>query len=758
MRQNKTNKKINKRCFSANGFSLLPLALRPRLFCLSNLFSLSSSPRLSHPLYLLVIILSVFTYFTINTLLGGSSSVSATSNLSLNLSINNNTNLISLDIASLGTNGTFRTSDTSGSNITVSTNNYTGYTLGILAKAVNVGDTTHSNALFFTTTDPNNNNSPITYTIPSITSSVSQSNYSNDNYAETNHLNNTWGYRPSTLYDAVNDTNIVNTDYLPAPTSTETANQTIIAKTACANGTANTSCTNNTDNYNIAIGARIDSSTPPGTYTNTFVITAVANSISYTVNYDDNTTDTVTDMPASSEQATVNTDDFTITLSSSNPKRSGYIFKGWCTSEVADNANCPHNTYRPDSNFPVDYTTNTTTLYARWIDATLWNVVVDEWELGGSRIQTNDTNVNTGIKAAITTSNSGVFQYNSTAFNGDTDATKPDGTKYDIYYFRGILDSNLDGTENTYGSNGDGVTWPNYVKLGDTCWRIVRTTASGGVKMIYNGKYSTGTTANSCANATTNAQLTTKSFNNNSQSIIAVGYTFNSVYKTTTDDTPYGTLFGTNSNYSGNTTDSTIKDYIENTWFNSTSGISAYESILEPNAGYCNDRSINGISNDNDIIGPYSGAKDYLFMAYSRNMNINKTPSLRCPRDEADVYTISAADKNNNVDTYGGNGQLKYPVALLTADEARFAGSATPYHYNSYLRSGYNFWLLSPRYRNSNGNVYGNYVDAVGYINNNGISYHFGVRPTISLIHLAVVSSGTGTAVDPFIISPPPSE
>ncbi|MBR2993790.1 hypothetical protein IKF43_00105 [Candidatus Saccharibacteria bacterium] len=116
------------------------------------------------------------------------------SNLSLTLTIAGGSNAISLDIASLSSNGTFRTSDTTTNNISVSTNNYTGYTLGILAKTAN------STALI--------NQSDNTKTLPSITATVSPTNYADDTYAKANSLNNTWGYRPSTLYDSTNDTNV----------------------------------------------------------------------------------------------------------------------------------------------------------------------------------------------------------------------------------------------------------------------------------------------------------------------------------------------------------------------------------------------------------------------------------------------------------------------------------------------------------------------------------------------------------------------
>ncbi len=689
----------------------------------------------------------------------------------ISLSVAGNTNNIALDIAPLGPNGNFRSSSTVD-NIRVSTSNYTGYTLGITAKVDN------DNALSYTPSG-----SSTTYEIPSIATSVSAADYADDIYASTNGLNNTWGYRPSTLYDVASDDNVANTDFLPGPTST--VDQTIIAKTKGPNAS------DNTDGYNISIGARVDSTTPPGSYTNTFVITAVANSIPYVITYnanDGHDGQDTSNMPVSPEQEIVDATTPTITLPNNAPTRSGYIFKGWCTVQTTDNqATCPGTEYRPGTSLSVDYTTDHITLYARWVDATLWNAVVDEWELGGSRIQTNDTNENTGIKAPITTTNSGVFQYNSEAFGNDTDAEKEGGGKDNIYYFRGILDSDLDGTKNTYGSNGNGELWPNYVRLNDTCWRIVRTTASGGVKMIYNGLYSGGTNANSCANATISAQIGTSAFNatNNisADSIIAAGYTFNNNYATTETDTPYGELFGTNEDYSGNTTDSTIKEHIEE-WFTNESGISAYESMLEPNAGYCNDRSVYRYENDqyilldnnNYITTPYaatSGVVSYYFGAFlgGHTQTEVRPSSLNCLRNVADVYTVKTTDNGSNINTHGGNGQLTHPVALLTADEMVFAGSGRQwdknYHFNSYLRSGSFFWSLSPDHRAKDGGVIGILFTINGFFSvaidvslgtSESTINNPGVRPATSLISGTRYASGTGTAVDPWVVVAPAQE
>ncbi|MBR2993789.1 InlB B-repeat-containing protein [Candidatus Saccharibacteria bacterium] len=526
------------------------------------------------------------------------------------------------------------------------------------------------------------------------------------------------------------------------------------------------------------------------------MITAVANLIPYSITYNQNTTDTVSNMPTPNPQAgnlDVNSTT-TVTLSNNTPTRSGYVFKGWCTIQVADDAACTGTEYQPSSTYNIDYLTgnNTFTLYARWVQPTIYDEVA---------AMSKGTQTTANLKSVITkptsndpatdTSNSGVYLYDESTFGTAADSNKSDGTRANIYYYRGILDSNLDETSSSsYGSNGDGFYYPNYVILDanstkdatDTCWRIVRTTASGGVKMIYNGTWDT--TNNTCAHAQTGAQLATRQAfglqGNSAQSmewhrnINRVGYTFNndpSIQDNTTA-TSVGTVFGSNDNYGVNGENSNIKNYIE-TWFAGSNGISAYESILEPNAGYCNDRTLNSGTSwttpliDSDTIVPYgtSGLTAYYFGSYTRNFlaNGNKTLTLSCPRGVVDLYTYKT---DNNTNLNGGNGQLTKPIALITADESALAGSgygrrttdstsSSNYSYSSYLRSGSNFWLLSPFLREAVNGAVGFLLDSSGHLNGNLVIIANGVRPAISLTSGTIYSSGTGTAADPWVVDAP---
>ena len=253
----------------------------------------------------------------------GVASVSASPFLSVDI-----TPTISLDLIPSST-GTFASSSTSDTTVSVMTDNYTGYSLGISA----------SNSTITALTNTNDSNS----TISSIDSPIDESTFStNTNY------NNKWGYKPSKFRSSNN------TNFLPAPTA-EPENPDILDQTSTANATtANT--------YNIAIGAKVDLNVAPGTYANTYVITVVANGAPYTITYNQNTTATVSNMPANittSDNKVSYAD--TVSLGTTTPTRTGYTFKGWCTTaEATSETACSGTLYSTANNnlssYPIDRT------------------------------------------------------------------------------------------------------------------------------------------------------------------------------------------------------------------------------------------------------------------------------------------------------------------------------------------------------------------------------------------------------------------
>ena len=263
----------------------------------------------------------------------------------------------SLDLAVDSNNGTFATTDPTSSNysststqaeFTVTTTNYTGYTLSI---SNSDSDTN------LTASDTTSGSSTIASIGSATGSSAVPSTGISATTFNTTAYNGMWGYKPSMLNSSPNS------NYLPSPTTTATT----LNITNCANGRSNGSntCPDAVDTYTIDLAARLEYTQDSGSYTNTFILTAVGNPIDYTVNYNGTGADSGTTPGAAEDETNLTY----ITLSSVTPTKDGYTFKGWCTVDTGtDGTNaCTGTTYQPGDQYPINQTTqNVATLYAMW--------------------------------------------------------------------------------------------------------------------------------------------------------------------------------------------------------------------------------------------------------------------------------------------------------------------------------------------------------------------------------------------------------
>ena len=262
----------------------------------------------------------------------------------------------------------------------------------------------------------------------------------------------------------------------------------------------------------------------------------------------------------------------------------------------------------------------------------------------------------------------------------DTDSGKP------VYYYRGNVDNRL--------------IFANF------CWRIVRTTETGGVKLIYDGVPTDG----QCNNTGTNSQITSSAFNEFFNAAELVGY----MYGSSIDDATY-------------TDNSTIKTVVD-TWYKTN--MTSYTSQLEDTV-FCNDRS-------------YTTSVSALYFGARTRLNTNKTPTLKC-QNARDKFTA---------ETSNGNGTLTYPVGLITADEMAYAGGvfgSSDANSSFYLYTGQYYWALSP-YNAGSSFARGFYLNSDGYLRGNFVYYSYGVRPSVSLQAGIGMTGGTGTATDPFVV------
>jgi len=319
------------------------------------------------------------------------------------------------------------------------------------------------------------------------------------------------------------------------------------------------------------------------------------------------------------------------------------------------------------------------------------------------------------------------------------------------YYFRGNVQNN-------------------FVSFAGMCWRIVRITGDGSIKLaLYD--YSSANCASAGGNDLAFARYS--------------GATYETEFNENRDDNAYvGFMYGTpnSTTYAAthaNINKSTILQNLE-TWYKAK--LTSYTEKLADTI-WCNDKStvkdanVNLFVSKNGVLNKYSmpfsglgyqkestlsGSGNRLFplgQSQERNSSV-MGPSLICPKDN-DSGKLS---KFTVDDTVNGNGNLDYKIGLLTVDEMVLAGIAiVPVYANnnydensvtSYLRSNANgyYWTLSPiGFYDGVTNVWSSGV--YGRLGSDHVGNSRALRPAISLKSDVTISSGNGTASNPFIIT-----
>ena len=307
----------------------------------------------------------------------------------------------------------------------------------------------------------------------------------------------------------------------------------------------------------------------------------------------------------------------------------------------------------------------------------------------------------------------------------------------DQYYYVGFTESQC--TTDEYGPKGTWVSSKatyNGTSEKDIYWRIVRTNEDKSVRLLYSG----------LDPATTSGYIGTSAFNTlDNENPMYVGYM-------------YGTS-GSLENNRTNTNDSTIKKFID-TWYENNL-LTNYDKYISKSAIYCNDRSVGS--------GTYNtGNAEFYYGAYTR-LNLNKAPSYKCGANASNGLletTQALADKFSASTTGGGNGKLKYPIALMTADEFAFAGGkneetfSSPYAWYYTNSQGESivgnswWWSLSPYgWSDSSAYFWGvNGSSSPGFWGYSLVFTWDTVRPAISLDSCVQIKSGEGTPESPYEI------
>ena len=409
----------------------------------------------------------------------------------------------------------------------------------------------------------------------------------------------------------------------------------------------------------------------------------------------------------------------------------------------------------------------------------------------------------------------------------DTDSGIP------VYYYRGNVDNN-------------------YVLFANNCWRIIRTTETGGVKLILDDPNSCNRDINpspmsykpstnsdtvikplntikklkSSSSSTILGTIDDSSFNENYDSPAYVGYMYGAVYTPefiddmTTQTGPI--VFGNDITYNTSTKTYTLKDtytltnpsnwsselstiaskyhytcftssnsctnvnYIDGMQGNSLSYFALsngknhldilkemldnstnensstikiaidnwyadnmvdYTSYLEDTV-FCNDRSydeyLNSSGWNKDHSNEYKDEEypDLLFNGGNRLYIAGTNPTLVC-KNKNDKFTVS---------TGIGNGDLTYPVGLITLDEMVYAGAnGNDGNLTFYLNNGYSYWSFSPYYF-GDGSAGEFALYSGGTLYGDSVVSGRGVRSVVSLKPGITISGGDGTADSPYII------
>ena len=340
-------------------------------------------------------------------------------------------------------------------------------------------------------------------------------------------------------------------------------------------------------------------------------------------------------------------------------------------------------------------TEGTENIYAGYEEGTLGYQIMGDNPTRSTR--SNNNNGTNDFATPLTTTTTGTLFNSTESITGITDSPK------EVYYYAGN-------------------TTNNWVKFANLYWRIIRTNHDSSIRLLYVGT----------SHDTTTGNIGKSVFNTNINSPKYVGYKYGGA---TSLDT-----------IRNNTTDSTIKTYID-TWYQNN--LTNYTKYLSTSAVYCNDRSLGtgqtySASSDSEF-----NFAPYYRMDYGTG-GAKANPSYNC----TDIRDAFSAENTS--------AKLDYPISLMTADEIAFAGGVafetmnTPYAWFISNSAGTQvssyWWSLSPNYWDGSYAYVWIWISVNASLNFDHVGYAYGVRPAISLKSCTLYSTGNGSASDPYTI------
>ena len=144
----------------------------------------------------------------------------------------------------------------------------------------------------------------------------------------------------------------------------------------------------------------------------------------------------------------------------------------------------------------------------------------------------------------------------------------------------------------------------------------------------------------------------------------------------------------------------------------------------------------------------------FIYNVYTRMVN-SKLPDFKCSNKNRDAFTLASTSQSSVIPSGKGNSMLKYPIGLITIDEAHYAGGKYKGdNADYYLNTGISFHSISP-----NSFQPASLLSSIWFIHSNGQlsvtnpGASYAIRPVINLRSDVVYKSGSGTEADPYIIT-----
>jgi len=302
-------------------------------------------------------------------------------------------------------------------------------------------------------------------------------------------------------------------------------------------------------------------------------------------------------------------------------------------------------------------------------------------------------------------------------------------------------DEGIFALEDDYGTSYyyRGAAENNYVKFGDFYWRIIRINGDGSLKIIYDGTYGH------------------ENGDASSDKVISISTNWNSFG----DDAKYvGWMFGGTQGQASaskeqaqiNETSSDLKTLVD-AWYK-TNIVDNNLSDKIADTIFCNDRST---ASENEAWWHKDTKKGFgknptAYGFYGRyagdiagtSWNSNATPLLKCPQKN-DAFTVN--------DEKLGNGDLTYPVGLITFDEVLAVGSGLDNENINYFlyNSEFEQWTMTPTVMDTTLIAFVASITKNGPYNISNVLKKLSVKPVINLDKKYVKTMiGDGTINNPY--------